>query len=484
MQRESSQRLTFVAGSGDLSDIAIVWADASQKNRPDGSSTLGYVIGLADSSILSGEECHVSLLSWRSAKTPRQVLGSNGAEVQAVTETEDAVFRTRGLLVEIMGIPFDRKNLGYVICKHTKGAVVMDTRGIYDAASRNISSLHGLRSSRAGYELTLSVAQAVRSGTRFRWVHGGVQLGDSLTKTGARKVLLQFLANGQRWKIVHDPKFESGRKVRKRELEKQIRETEISFVRQIADMAIKSRWPFDHDDQSLRMWGDAITETPRYHEDTTWDFVHAPQRWDRVICSKKVVAALSWPLCIHRVLVIPLLGSCHLYNPKYPDTSKLWLFWITPKDPCWPYRFKQTLTHWSGSHLILMEDVFLGCQNWDPKKKKKTLQKFTVRPYTRAGWQNGFVPFWTQDSEQRDWQPKEIYEDFAAQHLWRMSQNRMWWRDMVNLRSKKYDTPWETTNGWNLRKALLGKGKTFTNPPIFRVPLLDVSNSRFFLRIC
>ena len=269
MQRESAQHLTYVAGNGGISDVAIVgWADASQRNRPDGSSTLGYVIGLADSDILSGEECHVSLLSWRSAKTPRQVLGSNGAEVQAVTETEDAVFRTRGLLVEIMGISFDRKTLDHAICKYTKGAVVMDTRGIYDAASRNISSLHGLRSSRAGYELTLSVAQAVRSGTRFRWVHGGVQLGDSLTKTGARKVLLQFLANGQKWKIVHDPKFESGRKVRKRELERQIRETEISFVRQIADMAIKSRWPFDHDDQSLRIWGDAITDMPRNIDDT------------------------------------------------------------------------------------------------------------------------------------------------------------------------------------------------------------------------
>lgn len=78
-----------------------------------------------------------------------------------------------------------------------------------------------------------------------------------------------------------------------------------------------------------------------------------------------------------------------------------------------------------GPIWSLWKMLFWGCQNWDPKKKKNALQEFTVRP-TPAGRQNGFVPFWTQDSEQRDWQPKEIYEDFAAQHLWRMSQNRMW----------------------------------------------------------
>ena len=36
----------------------------------------------------------------------------------------------------------------------------MDPRGVYDAATRNLSMLHGLRSSRAGYELTLAVNQA------------------------------------------------------------------------------------------------------------------------------------------------------------------------------------------------------------------------------------------------------------------------------------------------------------------------------------
>ena len=35
--------------------------------------------------------------------------------------------------------------------------IVYDSRGIYDAMTRNVSPLHGLRDSRAGYELTLAV---------------------------------------------------------------------------------------------------------------------------------------------------------------------------------------------------------------------------------------------------------------------------------------------------------------------------------------
>ena len=262
MRREASQTLLFPSGYIDWRDLAVIgWADASQKNRPDGSSTLGMVVGLGHKGILDGTEHPVALLCWKSAKTPRQALGSNGVEIQAVTETEDAVFRIRGLLVEIFNVSFDRTNLDAVIRDNTHGAVVMDTRGIFDAATRNMSSLHGLRSSRAGYELALAVVQAVRSGCRFRWVHGGAQLGDSLTKSQARKVLLQFLANGQRWKLVHDPKFESGRKVRKRELEKIIREAEVAFVSEIGKLAQAQRWPWDLDSQSLRMWCDALSES-------------------------------------------------------------------------------------------------------------------------------------------------------------------------------------------------------------------------------
>ena len=57
----------------------MVWADASQGNRPKKSSTIGYVGGFAPRTILNGEEESVALVTWRSTKAPRESLGSNGS---------------------------------------------------------------------------------------------------------------------------------------------------------------------------------------------------------------------------------------------------------------------------------------------------------------------------------------------------------------------------------------------------------------------
>ena len=205
---------------------------------------MGIIVGMVPRSFLQGEEQTVALLTLRSSKTPRQVLGSNGAEVQAVTEAEDTVFRTRAYLAELGGIVFQRESLHQLVEQHTSGEVVMDTRGIYDAATRNVSSLHSLRSGRAGYELTLSVAQAVQVGT----------VGARRCTVGGFPNKVGHSAAGQRWRLVHDPKFEAGRKVQKKELERMMQEHHSNFIGVIRDMAIKNRWPWIEDgaDENLR----------------------------------------------------------------------------------------------------------------------------------------------------------------------------------------------------------------------------------------
>ena len=141
----------------------------------------------------------------------------------------------------------------------------MDSRGIFDAMDRNVSSLHGLRSGRSGYELSVSVSQARKIQTLLRWVNGNAQLADSLTKAGARKVMLQFLSENQRWKLIHDPKFTAGKKLRKKELERKMLENEERFSNWLGSLASQNRWPWDNlDDNDLRNGPDAITESHDY----------------------------------------------------------------------------------------------------------------------------------------------------------------------------------------------------------------------------
>ena len=245
VRRTSKQRLSFHCWKADLRDLSVVvWADASNHNRPDKSSTMGIIAGVAPKTILNGSEEAISVIQWKSSKTPRQCLGSNGAEVQAITIGEDMVFHIRALLAEFRGIKLERYRLFETIRDETTGALIMDSRGIYDAATRNMSSLHGLRESRAGYELTLAINQATLTGTQLRWVNGLAQLGDSLTKWQARKAILQFLANGQRWKLVDDPMFVAGKKLGKKALERQVEDRQSFFLRWIRKVADENHWPW------------------------------------------------------------------------------------------------------------------------------------------------------------------------------------------------------------------------------------------------
>ena len=143
------------------------------------------------------------------------------------------------MLAEFFGHVFaDKKDLYEKIKALTAGAIIMDSRGVFDAATRSMSPLHGLRSTRAGYELTLSINQALQIGTGLRWANGLAMIADSLTKRGDRKVILQLLSAGQRWRLVHDEKFTSGRKMKKQEMLRKIREQETLFIEAIGRMAV------------------------------------------------------------------------------------------------------------------------------------------------------------------------------------------------------------------------------------------------------
>eukprot|EP00435_Cladocopium_sp_Y103_P053899 s1130_g17.t1 len=139
----------------------------------------------------------------------------------------------------------------------------MDSRGIFDSMTRNTSALHGLRSSRAGYELTLSVSQALQVLTKLRWVNGDAQLGDALTKGGAaNKMLTQFFSNDQRWQFIHDPDFVAGKKLRKRNLEKDLQEKQDAFISLVQELAEDGTFPWhcETDSNDLRIMGDEISQ--------------------------------------------------------------------------------------------------------------------------------------------------------------------------------------------------------------------------------
>ena len=112
LKREAHQNLLFPSWKRHWKDIvAVTWCDAKQQNRADKSSTMGYISALAPKEILDGQDVSIAVINWKSSKCPRQCLGSNGSEVQAVTAGEDETFRLRAQWAEMHGIALDRSNM-------------------------------------------------------------------------------------------------------------------------------------------------------------------------------------------------------------------------------------------------------------------------------------------------------------------------------------------------------------------------------------
>eukprot|EP00439_Symbiodinium_sp_Y106_P001165 s2874_g1.t1 len=113
VSRTSPQRIVFPAWRLPWQSIcAMVWADASQGNRPNKSSTVGILGCLGPDKILENE----------GART--------GSEVQSIAMGEDQVFLLRAMWYELHGGTISRYDLSDNLCQYTKGGLVMDSKGV------------------------------------------------------------------------------------------------------------------------------------------------------------------------------------------------------------------------------------------------------------------------------------------------------------------------------------------------------------------
>ena len=85
-------------------DVCVVGlGDQAHNNRPRGGSTGGMLVFLAGPEIAVGKPNPMVLVAWKSWKLKRVAISSNDAEVQALVETEDAVYRTQLLWAKLNG---------------------------------------------------------------------------------------------------------------------------------------------------------------------------------------------------------------------------------------------------------------------------------------------------------------------------------------------------------------------------------------------
>ena len=112
-------------------------ADASDRRRPDGSRTGGYVITLATEKLFGhGQEDDVSVMAGRSFKLPMKIAGSNNGETQATAFADESLWLARLAWSEMHGAPMRRWHLAEAV-RHVGGMLITDSRGIFDALTRS-----------------------------------------------------------------------------------------------------------------------------------------------------------------------------------------------------------------------------------------------------------------------------------------------------------------------------------------------------------
>ena len=123
MRRDAGQRLLFPSSwkIKRVQDLAVAtWADASQHNRPDRSSTLGILTGVAPREILQGIETQVARFSGKVERLHLSVWGQM-------------------VLAEIGGVDLCQGDL-HLAVQEISGALVMDSLfTVYVIAGQDMS---------------------------------------------------------------------------------------------------------------------------------------------------------------------------------------------------------------------------------------------------------------------------------------------------------------------------------------------------------
>ena len=187
-----------------------VWADASGQNRPDGGSTQGIFIGIAPLGLLQGKMECVSPIGWHASKIDRVTRSPGAAEAKAVVTGEDLLFHARFQLGETLG-ETDVFDIDATV-NRVDGCLISDSRNVFDKLTTEELSTKGAER-RTDLELLCVKSAQRHNHVILRWVHSEAQLGNALTKGGAKELEL-FYRGGQQWKIVSDQQMQSARKRR------------------------------------------------------------------------------------------------------------------------------------------------------------------------------------------------------------------------------------------------------------------------------
>ena len=216
-QRDVGLVIHQLCAERDEDLVLVGWSDAALANRPDLSSTGGYIIGFVHKNMVEdGVRGPVNVMSWSSNKLRRVCRSSLAAETQALGECEQELMFMRVQWTEMLGHDIKLDEPAESASK-TPGVLVIDAKALFDAAKNGDiqSSAFSMKEKYTALELLGLVQHLSAQKTELRWCNSDAQLADGLTKTSAQDRIKRFLVSGQMWNLKYDENFVSAKKVKK-----------------------------------------------------------------------------------------------------------------------------------------------------------------------------------------------------------------------------------------------------------------------------
>ena len=204
-----------------LEDMVLVcYADAAFCVREDKSSQGGFIVLAAHKSVLEGQKCPASVISWRSFKLPRVCRSSLAAECQATSTALEELLMAKTFLEAMK-----RPNCNLAVLKDDlrgESAMVTDCKALYDAVHRE--TIQQATDKRVAIE-GLVIKDCLKDlKCRWRWVSSERQLADGLTKVHARTSFVERY-QGCFVQLVADLDYVAAKKKTQEERRKTVQET-------------------------------------------------------------------------------------------------------------------------------------------------------------------------------------------------------------------------------------------------------------------
>ena len=127
---------------------------------------------------------------------------SNSAELQAAADPEGELSYIRLSLREFVGETFPLQRWQEAAAQ-IPSALVLDSRGVYDALARSESACLGLKDKRSGLDALSVKRSLVETRCGLRWTHSAAQLADCMTKGSeeAQKPFELLKRRGWKWRL-------------------------------------------------------------------------------------------------------------------------------------------------------------------------------------------------------------------------------------------------------------------------------------------